>query len=131
PAAGDEVLRAIVAHVASEELTVFMSSHQIADVEQIADRVAIIDEGRVVVSGTLDSLREDYRRLHLVFDGEAPQVSFGTPGVLRVSRNGRVMTIVSSGGAERLLDEARALNPTAIDVVPMTLKDVFLERVKA
>jgi ABC-2 type transport system ATP-binding protein len=130
PAAGDEVLRAIVAHVASEELTVFVSSHQIADIEQIADRVAIIDHGRVVVSGTSDDLREHYRRVQLVFDGDPPDVSFRTAGILRITRSGRVMTIVSSAGSERLLDEARALNPLAIDLVPMTLKDVFLESVR-
>jgi ABC-2 type transport system ATP-binding protein len=46
PAMTEEVLQALVAHVAREEMTVFFSSHQIAEVDQIADRVAIIDHGR-------------------------------------------------------------------------------------
>ena len=46
PAMTEEVLQALVAHVAREEMTVFFSSHQIAEVDQIADRVAIIDRGR-------------------------------------------------------------------------------------
>ena len=51
PAMTEEVLQALVAHVASEEMTVFFSSHQIAEVDQIADHVAIIDRGRAVVTG--------------------------------------------------------------------------------
>ena len=58
PAMTEEVLQALVGHVAGEEMTVFFSSHQIAEVDQIADRVAIIDRGRVVVAGALDDLRE-------------------------------------------------------------------------
>ena len=45
PAMTEEVLQALVAHVAREEMTVFFSSHQIAEVDQIADHVAIIDRG--------------------------------------------------------------------------------------
>ena len=97
----EEVLQALVAHVAGEEMTVFFSSHQIAEVDQIADRVAIIDRGRAVVAGALDDLRESYRRIQLVFDGDAPEATFRAPGVERVRRKGRVLTVLSSAGAER------------------------------
>jgi len=50
PAVVQEVLKAIVSHVAREELTVFFCSHQIAEVEQIADHVTIMDRGRSVVA---------------------------------------------------------------------------------
>ena len=129
PAMTEEVLQALVSHVASEEMTVFFSSHQIAEVDQIADRVAIIDRGRAVVTGALDDLRENFRRIQFVFDGDAPEPAFRAPGVERVRRKGRVLTVLSSAGAERIVDEARALNPVSVDVVPVTLKEIFLETV--
>jgi ABC-type multidrug transport system ATPase subunit len=131
PAMTEEVLQALVAHVASEEMTVFFSSHQIAEVDQIADRVAIIHRGRAVVTGALDDLRENYRRIQLVFDGDAPEPAFRGPGVERVQRKGRVLTVLSSAGAEGILDQARALGPVSVDVVPVTLKEIFLETVTA
>src|SRR3989442_12369206 len=91
PAMTEEVLQALVSHVASEEMTVFFSSHQIAEVDQIADHVAIIDRGRAVVTGALDDLRENFRRIQLVFDGDAPEPAFRAPGVVRVRRKGRVL----------------------------------------
>ena len=131
PAMTEEVLQALVAHVAGEEMTVFFSSHQIAEVDQIADHVAIIDRGRAVVAGALDDLRERFRCIQLVFDGDAPEPAFRAPGVVRVRRKGRVLTVLSSAGAERIVDEARALNPVAVDVTPVTLKEIFLETVTA
>jgi ABC-2 type transport system ATP-binding protein len=131
PAMTEEILQALVAHVAGEEMTVFFSSHQIAEVDQIADRIAIIDRGRAVVTGALDDLRESYRRIQLVFDGDAPDVIFPAPGVVRARRQGRVLTVLASRGAASLVEEARAAHPVSVDVIPVTLKEIFLETVAA
>ena len=131
PAMTEEVLQALVGHAAAEGMTIFFSSHQIAEVDQIADSVAIIDRGRTVVAGALDDLREKFRRIQLVFDREAPEAAFDAPGVTRVRRSGRVLTVLATAGAEPVLDRARALNPVSMDVVPVTLKEIFLESVTA
>ena len=84
----EDVLQALVGHVAGEEMTVFFSSHQIAEVDQIADHIAIVDRGRTVLAGALDDLRERYQRVQLVFAGDAPGVHLKSPGVVRVQRAG-------------------------------------------
>jgi ABC-2 type transport system ATP-binding protein len=129
PVMTEQVLQALVGHVAGEEMTVFFSSHQIAEVDQIADHVVIIDRGRAVVTGALDDLRERYRRIQLVFDSDAPAVTFRAPGVERTQRKGRVLTVLSSAGSEQIVEEARTLGPVSVDVVPVTLKEIFLETV--
>jgi ABC-2 type transport system ATP-binding protein len=129
PAMTEEVLQALVAHVASEEMTVFFSSHQIGEVDQIADHVAIVDRGRIAVAGELDDLRERYCRVQLVFEHDAPDATFRAPGAGRRRRKGRVLTVLASEGAGAVVQEARALNPVSIDVVPVTLKEIFLETV--
>jgi ABC-2 type transport system ATP-binding protein len=110
-------------------MTVFFSSHQIAEIDQIADRVAIIHRGRLVVGGALDDLRERFRRIQFVFDGDAPEPRFKAPGVSRVWRKGRVLTVLSSAGSEHVLDEGRMLGAASVDVVSVTLKEIFLESV--
>jgi ABC-2 type transport system ATP-binding protein len=127
PATTEEVLQALVRHVASEPLLVFFSSHQIAEVEQIADHVAIIHRGRTALSGPLEDLRASFRRIQWVFDGDAPQPAFRTPGIARISRSGRVLTVLSSAGSEAVIDEARRLAPLSVEVTPVSLKEIFLE----
>jgi ABC-2 type transport system ATP-binding protein len=129
PAMTEDVLQALVAHVASEQMTVFFSSHQISEIDQIADHVAIVDRGRVVAAGELDDLRERYRRVQLVFEHDAPEATFRAAGAGRVRRKGRVLTVLASAGADTIVEEARALNPVSVDVVPVTLKEIFLETV--
>lgn len=129
PAMAEEVLQSLVSHVSRESSTVFFSSHQLSEVEQIADHVAIIDRGQAVVAGPLDELRAQYQRIQLVFEGEAPEIRVHAPGTHRVRRKGRVLTILSAGGGTAVIDEVRGYRPVSIDVTPVTLKDIFLESV--
>ena len=127
PVAAEEVLQALIGHVAEEGTTVFFSSHQIAEIEQIADHVVIIDRGRAVLEGALDDLREAYRRIELVFEGDAPAAQFHSPGVVRVDRRGRTLSVFASSGADGIIEEARALGPVSAEAHHITLKEVFLE----
>jgi ABC-2 type transport system ATP-binding protein len=128
PAVTEEVLGVLTGLVASEGLTVFFSSHQIADVEQVADRVCIIHGGRVRVEGALEELREQYRRIRLVYEDAAPPAAFdAVPGVERVEAEGRRLTLLVSRDAERVAGEARAGGARDVAVSPVGLKEIFLE----
>jgi len=129
PAASEELLGILAGLVAAEELTVFFSSHQIAEVEQVADRVCVLHRGRVRVEGALDDLKESYRRVRLVYGDEAPPAAAfaATPGVERVQADGRWLTLLVSRDAERLAREARAAGALDVEVCPVGLKEIFLE----
>jgi ABC-2 type transport system ATP-binding protein len=129
PAASEAVLQTIVTHVSTENLTVFFSSHHLAEVDQIADHIAIIDAGRTVVTGESEDLRARYRRVQFVFNGDAPAITFRAPGVVRVRREGRVLSVLSNTGSDALIEEATRFGPVSADVLPVTLKEIFLESV--
>ena len=57
-----------------------------------------------------------------------PRLVFEVSGHL-LRREGRVLTVLSSAGSDRVIEEARALNPVSVDVVPVTLREIFLEAV--
>jgi ABC-2 type transport system ATP-binding protein len=130
PAVTEQVLQAIVSHAAGEGMTVFFSSHQIAEIEQIADRVVIIDRGTAVVDGALDDLRERYRRVQFVFDGEAPPPEFQSTGIVGATRRARELAVLTSGNVDALIAEGRALGAVAVDTRPVSLKDIFLESIR-
>src|SRR5437764_1337116 len=64
PVSIEELLQTLVA-AAAEGTTIFFSSHQIAEVERIADRVCIIDRGTLAADFSLDYMRQAYRRITL------------------------------------------------------------------
>jgi ABC-2 type transport system ATP-binding protein len=127
PEINEEVLQTIVSLAASSGTTVFFSSHRLNEVEQIADHICIIDRGRSVVSGELDDLKTSYRRVNAVFDGAVPQPMLTLAGQFPTKHAGRVLSVLTNGEADNLVAQAQACNAVSIDVLPVTLKEIFLE----
>ncbi len=130
PAVTEDVLRELVALPVAEGTTIFFSSHQLAEVEQIADHVAIVDRGRTVVAGALDDLKVQYQRLRVVFPQEPAQVAW-VDGAQHVRQEGRTVSILASRNVEALVSQARSLPGASVERFPVTLKEIFLEHVRS
>jgi len=130
PAMTEDILRALADSAASGETTIFFSSHQLAEVEQICDRVCIIDEGQAVIDGELDELKSQYRRILLVFDGLPPRELSGLTGIDHLRQRGRTASLLAHGDVDTLVEHARSLGPNSVEVRPVTLKELFLDHVR-
>ncbi len=129
PAVVEQLLRELVAIAAEHGTTIFFSSHQLPDVEQIADHVAIIDRGKTLVCGELDDLKTRYQRLSVVCPAEPPSDIGRLEGVESVRRNGRMLSILVSRHAESVAARLRQSPGVVVESFPVTLKEMFLEHV--
>jgi ABC-2 type transport system ATP-binding protein len=130
PAVTEVVMKELVTLTASEGTTIFFSSHQLAEVEQIADHIAILDHGRKLVSGALDDLKVQYQRIRVVFQREPAQVDW-VAGAEHVQQDGRTVSILASRNVDEILRQARSLPGTSVERFPVTLKEIFLEHVRS
>ena len=129
PVSAEEVLQALVTHAADEGATILFSSHHVAEVEQIADWLSIVESGESVVCGALDEVRENVCRVDFVFANEPPHIDLSAAGAHRVRRDGHVLTVFARQGAGPVIEAVRPLNPLTVNVVPLGLKQIFLETV--
>jgi ABC-2 type transport system ATP-binding protein len=133
PVMAERVLEILVG-LASEGTTIFFSSHQIAEVEQIAEHVFILDRGRLLVDAPLEQMREEYRRVELVFDEPVPAgiaEDLSVPGAERITVAGRVATVFASCNVDHIVHRGRSLRASAVEVAPIGLKEIFLESLKS
>jgi ABC-2 type transport system ATP-binding protein len=129
PGGIEELLEILVARC-SEGTTVFFSSHQIAEVERIADQICILHAGRLVLDSSVDDLRQSYRRIDLVFPSVPGEHDFRIAGIEDVRTRGHQMSVLASKNAEAVVARAKAFQATSIDITPVALRDVFLQKVK-
>ncbi len=121
----------LIIDAAAGGATVLFSSHQIGQVERAADRVAIMKDGRLVLDGDLDTLKSDEKIVEAIFAGDAPAPSglLADGRVRRVVRQGRILRAYVRNDAGGVARELTALSPRAVDVLDLTLEDIFLSAV--
>ncbi len=131
PAATEDVLRELVSITSSSGITIFFSSHQLSEVELIADHVGIVDHGRMVVSGCLDDLKARYQRVHVVLESGAEPPGRWPEGAESIRQQGRVVSMLCSHNAEAIVEQARSIPGATVERFPVTLKEIFLEHVRS
>jgi ABC-2 type transport system ATP-binding protein len=123
-----DILAAIIRTITDEGRTVFFSSHLLDEVERVADSVALIDRGRIVLSGPLDEIKRGHRRLTLRFDEPQPHPP-ALAGTVVCDGFGRDWTAVCPGPIDRIVEQAAGLGGRVVEEQTPTLDEIFVAQV--
>jgi len=130
PLTRHDFLTAIIELIQAEQRTVFFSTHILSDIERVADRVIIMDEGSVVANDTLNAIRGRYMKASLVFD-QAPPPDTPIPGAVSVERGLRewVAVFEQKQNAE-IRAAATALGARDCAVREVTFEEAFVQMLR-
>ncbi|OGN87733.1 MAG: hypothetical protein A2X23_07835 [Chloroflexi bacterium GWC2_73_18] len=130
---GRAEMREIIRDLRAGGTTVFLNSHLLTEVEQVCDRVAIVDRGRVVVIGTLDALlAEGPVRVRVSGLGETELAALAAFGSIEREDDGLVVRGLDRERVPALVAELVRLGGRifAVEVHHQTLEDRFRELVE-
>jgi ABC-2 type transport system ATP-binding protein len=141
PEARSAMWREIAALSGDEGLTILLTTHYLEEADRLADRLAIIDKGRIVTAGTPDQLKGQlygdavHIELRELPDGAAARAAQaalgGVPGVREVALDGRRLSARADDGAAAVPGALAALEGAGVLVATVTaarpsLDDVYL-----
>ena len=132
PLVRDEFLHGLLELTETEGWTVWISSHDIEEVERLADRVAILSAGRIELEEDVETLQTRFRAVEVV--GEAEWQGAPKPGALpdhflNPTTAGRTLSYIDADYDEsKILETIRHHFPTALrhEARPMSLRDIFV-----
>jgi len=129
PVARREVLGELMSVLTDESRTIFFSSHNTLDVEQISDRIAFIDRGRLIALDEKEDLLDRWRRVRLVVPSSAvlPQL----PGVVEIGGTERLPVLTTSQFDPAIVSLCQDRGATVQSVDPMTLEEIFVANVQS
>ena len=108
--------------------TVFLSSHVLAEVEHICDRVAIISEGKLILVERIDVLKEKVGKvLSVTFNETVPREELELPSIEDLEGDGRTYTMKVRGDIDEVVKRVAAHSVQSMTVETYSLEELFLE----
>ncbi len=126
PSARRQFLRTILELLEDERHTILFSTHITSDLERVASRVAILDDGKLRFLGDLDELKDRVKRLRITSRHDLP-ASFAVPGALRCEVVGPSATVSVTDFDERMVSEMRTRWDVDVAVHDLNLEEIFVE----
>ncbi|MCA9027289.1 MAG: ABC transporter ATP-binding protein [Planctomycetaceae bacterium] len=123
-----DILAAIIRTVADEGRTVLFSSHLLDEVERVADRVAMLHNGQLVLSDQLQTVLDSHSRLTLRF-AEPSQTKPTLPGALSCDGSGQEWTVICNGQIDELRAAATEQGAEVVEHAKPSLDEVFVARI--
>ena len=119
-----QVWSLLLQDVAERGTTVLVSSHNLRELEDVCDHVGIMDRGSMLLERPLSELQENMVKIQLALpDGrELPE----DLEILHETRTGRLRQLILRGGAEELTNRLAVCEPFFLDVLPLSLEEIFI-----
>ncbi|HEV7767510.1 MAG TPA: ABC transporter ATP-binding protein [Thermoanaerobaculia bacterium] len=127
PVARQEVLGELMEVLTDEDRTIFFSSQNTLDVEQISDQITFIDRGRIIDSADKESFLERWRRVRL--DVPPGVVLPSLPGTVATVGSGRLTIVTTSSYDPEMASVYQHAGATVHAIDPMTLEEIFVTNV--
>ncbi len=133
----DPVVRRLLKKLLAEEvaerrMTVVLASHNLREMEDLCDTLALLHKGGVVLEKELDDMQLHLHRVQAVFK-EMPEI-----GDLKQKLcitgwevNGSLLTFVARGNEDEILAALDGFSPTFREALPLSLEEVFISEMEA
>jgi ABC-2 type transport system ATP-binding protein len=128
PVVRRDILGAIIRTIADEGRTVLFSSHLLDEVERVADQVTIIHRGRLILTSSMDEIKETHRRVTLRFV-EPVERPPALVGALSYAGQGVEWTYICNGESPQLRRAAEAIGAIVVDDKALSLDEIFVSHV--
>ncbi len=128
--AGMRDVRQLISSLAGAGTTIFLSSHLLHEVEQVCDRIAVINQGQIVTEGSVDDLlrhQEAVVKVRVSRPEKARQSLQSLPGVTHIESNG-VYVEVTGLPSERIIAHLaqQDILPSEVTVEKFDLENLYL-----
>lgn len=117
-------MKLVLSEVASREMTVLISSHNLRELEDVCDYVGIMHKGKIVIEKALDDIKGNIHKIQVAFKDGMPEDLGSKLEILKSEAFGSVYNIIVKG--ENAHEIISSYEPLVCDVIPLSLEEVFI-----
>ena len=132
----DPVMRNLVKSLICKDVeerkaTAILTSHSLRELEDTCDQLALLHKGGLVFESDITNLKTSLFKVQTAFLDEYDKSRFADLDVLHFSKSGSVSNIIVKGDREEVTAHVKNMNPVLLDVLPLSLEEVFTYEMEA
>lgn len=131
----DPVIRLLVKKLIAEQIderqaTVFISSHNLRELEDLCDQIGLLNAGRLLFEKDIDTLKLGFCKVQAAYDHPVEWQKTGLV-ILEKKQRGMLTSLLVRGTPEETLKVLNSFSPRFAEAIPMTLEEVFIGEMEA
>ncbi len=130
PAKRNIMNKMLIEYVADKNCSVIISSHNLHELVDICDHIALINGKKIVLDCCVDDLSDSRCKFRLVFNEEKTKEDFAKFNCTSINIDSRIITVSIKGDADDVEMQLNSLSPVLIERFPLTLEEIFLEEME-
>ena len=124
------VKRILMEDIAERGTTVVIASHNLRELEDVCDHIALLHKGKLLFQEDLDDMKLNIQKIQAVFTTDDAEEKLRALSCLRLERRGSLYTIVARGSRDELEEQIQKLGPEFFECIPLTLEEIFISEME-
>ena len=121
----------LIEYAADRECSIIVSSHNLHELTDICDHIALINGKRIVLDCSVDDISASRCKFRVeVFADEKTREDFADFDIKRFDKDGKIVTLSLGGDPEENEKKLNAMSPLLVEKYPLTLEEIFLEEME-
>lgn len=120
------VKKMLVDAMIDRQLTVIISSHNLKEINELCDTVALIHQGKIVFNRDIDDVKGNIHKIQVAFDFDYVKENFSDIDILHFEKNHSIYHIIVKGSEDEIREKISKKNPLIFDIIPLTLEEIFI-----
>ena len=132
----DPVMRNLVKGLISQDLmerksTAIITSHSLRELEDTCDQLALLHKGGLIFESDIQNLKTTLFKIQVGFTDEYDKSRFEGLDILHYVKHGSIANMIVRGDKLEVVKHVRAMQPVILDVLPLSLEEVFTYEMEA
>ncbi|MBP0956597.1 MAG: ABC transporter ATP-binding protein [Oscillospiraceae bacterium] len=120
------VKRMLVDAMLDRQLTTVISSHNLKEINEVCDSVALLHQGKMLFNRDIDSVKGSIHKVQAAFKEEYTKEDFEKYGILHYSRSQSIHYLIMKGSEEEIREKLSEKGPIVLDLIPLSLEEIFI-----
>jgi ABC-2 type transport system ATP-binding protein len=123
--------RIIANELLNREMTVIISSHNLRELEDICDLIALLNNHTITIQDEIESIRNQYHKIQLAYTNPIDDKVLHDLNPMYFDKRGNVYMIVLKGELDDKMKQIKDTQPVLCEEIPITMEEVFVYEMEA